>query len=182
MTPPSSLDMVPVAALTAGQLCTVLSSTGFWSAKLPASVSDGLFPYQLLLDTNPIVLPPLAQTQPAAAPMTFQGDDDIIVVDMVASSTNATIGSTGYPVQPGFRVYTQWGARTWAMQSNPGGILGENLFGTAQRPYTLDRPWWIKAAGPGSSFLQWTFTNTTTTTNTVEIALRGWRRTGRAGA
>lgn len=177
MNPNSPLYGTPVANLSAGQLVDVVSSVGWYTATLPASVTDGLFPYQLLLDTNPIVLPPSTTVQPAAAPMTFQGDDDILVVDMVYSSTNATIGSTGYPGVAGFRVFTQWGARTWAMQSNPSGILGENLFGTAQRPYKLDRPWWIKAAGPGSSFLQWTFTNTTTITNTVEIALRGWRRT-----
>ena len=171
----------PLGQMSGSELAELVGSIGFWTANLPASVTDGMFPYQLVLDTNPAVLPPSTSVQLAAQPMTFQGDDDIIIVDMVASSTNATVGSSGFPNVLGFRAYAQWGARTWAMQSNPAGILGENLIGTAQRPHTLDRPWWIKASGPGSSYLQWTLTNTTTSTNTVEIALRGWRRTARAG-
>lgn len=153
-----------------------ISDVGIYQAPFPACLSDGWAPYWLTTDTTPLVLPPSTSAQLAPQPMTFQGDADIVIVDMVASTAQATIGSTGYPNIFGFRAYPTWGARSWAISNNASGILAENIFGTAQRPYRLDRPWWIKAAGVAATYINWVLTNTTTVTNTVEIVLKGWRR------
>lgn len=153
-----------------------LSGIGYYTAPFPAALEDGWAPYWLTTDATPLVLPPSTSAQLTPQPMTFQGDADIVIVDMVASSTNGTVGSTGFPNVLGFRAYPTWGARGWAISNNASGILGENLFGTAQLPYRLDRPWWIKASGVAASYINWVLTNTTTITNTVEIVLKGWRR------
>jgi len=166
--------MPPIAQ---GQMVDRFDGSGIYVAPFPASLSDGWAPYWLTTDTTPIVLPPSTSAQLGAQAMTFQGDADILVVDLVASTTNPTLGSTGYPNIMGFRAYPTWGARGWAICNNPTGLLGENIFGTSQRPYRLDRPWWIKAQNTSASYINWLFVNTTTATNTIEIVLKGWRRT-----
>ncbi len=161
--------------------------SGIYVAPFPAGLSDGWAPYWLTLDTvaaaqggasnGGLVLPPSTVQQLPAVPMTFQGDADIVIVDFTYTSTNGTVGSTGYPNVGGFNVYPTWGARGWAICSNPAGVPAECLFGTSQMPYRLDRPWLIKG-GPmgGVSYINWVFTNTTAATITMAICARGWRR------
>jgi len=170
-----------VSQLTAEQFQALIRGAvdglGLYTAPFPACLSDGWAPYWLTTDTTPLALPPSTATQLQPVAMTFQGDADIIITDFVCSSTFGTIGSTGYPNVMGFRAYPTWGARGWAICNNPSGILGENLFGTAQRPYRPDRPWWIKAQNTSASYINWIFTNQATTTTTIEVVLKGWRRT-----
>jgi hypothetical protein len=161
--------------LTPGTPVDRFDGAGIYVAPFPASYSDGWAPYWLTTDTTPLVLPPSNVAQLAAQPMTFQGDADILIVDMVCS-----VSFDGAP-SLGFRAYPTWGARGWSICNNNSGLLGENIFGTSQLPYRLDRPWWIKANLTAASYINWAFTNTQTATNTIEIVLKGWRRTSGNG-
>lgn len=163
-------QMVPGGPVQRGE-ADLVGPAAFYTAPWPAGLEDGWSPYWLTTDTSPLVLPPSTSAQLAPQTVTFQGDCQVIIVDLVVQAT-----ATGWPAGDyGFNVSWKWGARTWGIDNSQSGLPGSTVFGTAQRPYRLDRPWLI-LPGTAPAIMQLTFTNTTTITNTVTPVLKGWRR------
>lgn len=134
---------------------------------LPLIATKRQAPYILAPEDNPLVLAASAQ---GSTRCLIQGDCDVQFDDWVFWSSDS-----GFPTTSGFRIDISWGAREWKFSNTP--IRGELLFGTARDPGRIGyRPWKIDGRrGAGQSTLFFSFTNLTSSTLTIEFALRGHR-------
>lgn len=116
---------------------------------------------------------PIVLAAGASVPVQLLIPNDCVleVNDWVASTSYAS-----FPNQYGFNVNIWWGNRQKLLTQSA--MPGEMIFGTAQRPsYWGQRPWRIASPqGPqGTQNIQFEVTSTSTVTNTIYFALRGWR-------
>jgi len=138
----------------------------------PLSQRSNEYPLVLGFQTNPLVL---AGSGSGTATIELPGDCDIEIDDWLAWSSDTNYAAYGIL---NFRTTIYYGSGDWAINypaTNP--VRAELVFGaSSQRPGRIGyRPWYLNTYG-NRGLLSFQVTNTNTTTLTIEVALRGFRR------
>lgn len=149
-------------------------------SEFPLRIGQSQYPFALVptllpgstTNTGQLVVPASGSL---SAGIQVPNDCDLEVNQWVASWSSA-----GFPNTSGVTVNMYWGNRE--VMLTQAAIPLEMIFGTAMRPGRFgERPWRVAgtygrgSAVPGFSTLGFDLTNSTNATNTVYLALTGWR-------
>lgn len=148
----------------------------FWDALAalwPLRQTSRQAPIVMGTTTNPMVVP---GSSSLTGVIELPGDCDIQIDDWVYWASAA-----GFPDESDCRISIYYG-NDWSLvypAANP--VRVEMIFGTGQRPGRIGyRPWWVETYG-NRGLLQMNVSNTATTSRTVELAVRGHRRSRQQG-
>lgn len=124
--------------------------------RLAITGGEPVEPYWFVLNFTP------ASRDSAHSQFVPQGE--LAIVSLVASSDQAN---------PSFRAFLrQIGSQQTAHRWSRTPVNNANLFGTAQRPFYLRKPYWTRQRRA----VQVSVFNSTTATNTIQVVLLGIRR------